>query len=76
MQLYNRVSGKGKMPNIAEILLKFKIVQLEGRLAIYESLVEDTAKLASMEKSISEVRDKLKQVAKAWDDCMLEDKNG
>jgi glycine cleavage system H lipoate-binding protein len=56
------------MCNIAEIFLKFKIAQLEGKIAIYETLIGEIAKLESMEKAASDVKDKLEGVAAAWND--------
>lgn len=61
------------MTDIAETLLEFKIVQLEGRLAIYESLVTEIIKLESMEQSVFEVRAKLESVTKVWENQMLGD---
>ncbi len=57
---------KGREPNIAETLLKFKIVQLEGKMAIYESLINEILKLDSMQKSVSDVRSRLNRVKNAW----------
>lgn len=55
------------MFNITEALLNFKIVQLEGQLAIYESLITEIEKLESMEKITSEIKFKLKDVVAVWD---------
>jgi len=57
---------KDREPNIAETLLKFKIVQLEGKMAIYESLINEILKLDSMQKSVSDVRSRLNRVKSAW----------
>lgn len=64
------------MSDIADILFKFKIAQLEGKIDIYESLVKDISKLDSMEKSISDVKSKLQCVMKAWDTHLLEINHG
>jgi hypothetical protein len=61
------------MCNVAEILLKFKVAQLEGKIAIYETLIYEIAKLESMEKAASEVKLKLEGVAAAWDDHLLKE---
>lgn len=64
------------MCNIAETFLKFKIVQLEGKIAIYETLITEIAKLESMEKAVSDVKDKLEGVAAAWNDHLLKEQHG
>ncbi|MBE9571687.1 MAG: hypothetical protein IMF11_13750 [Proteobacteria bacterium] len=63
------------MCNIAETFLKFKIAQLEGKIAIYETLIYEIAKLESMEKAASEVKHKLEAVAAAWDDHLLREQH-
>lgn len=59
------------MTGIAETLLEFKIIQLEGRLAIYESLITEIIKLESMEQAVFEVRAKLESVTAVWESQML-----
>ena len=66
MRLLGKVCIKDREPNIAETLLKFKIVQLEGKMAIYESLINEILKLDSMQKSVSDVRSRLSRVKNAW----------
>lgn len=56
------------MSNLAEALSEFRTVQLEGRLAIYESLFVEISKLESMEAKISEVKSKLENVAAIWNE--------
>lgn len=63
------------MCNIAEIFLKFKVAQLEGKIAIYESLIKEIAHLESMEKAASDVKDRLKGVAAAWDDHLSKEQH-
>ncbi len=60
-----------QVQSIAEILLKFKIVQLEGKLALYESLVSEISQLESLEKAASEIKGKLEDVTKAWENHAL-----
>lgn len=64
------------MTSIAETLLEFKIVQLEGRLAIYESLVTEIIKLESMEQAVFEIGAKLKTVTTVWENQMREEASG
>lgn len=64
------------MTDIAETLLEFKIIQLEGRLAIYESLITEIIKLESMEQAVFEVRVKLEAVTAVWESQMLGEVNG
>lgn len=56
------------MCSVAETFLKFKIAQLEGKIAIYETLIGEIAKLESMEKSICDVKHKLESVVVAWNE--------
>lgn len=55
------------MPSIAETLLKFKIAQLEGQRAIYESLIVEISQLESIEKTTFNVKRKLENVVRAWE---------
>lgn len=64
------------MCNIAEVFLKFKVVQLEGKIAIYETLITEIAKLESMEKAVSDIKDKLAGVAAAWNDHLTKEQHG
>ena len=59
------------MPSLTETLLQFKIVQLEGKLALYESLVSEISQLESLERTISEIKGKLEDVVEVWDDHMM-----
>jgi uncharacterized coiled-coil protein SlyX len=63
------------MEHLAKTIFEFKIVQLEGRLALYEVLITEIAKLESMEKAVSDVKAKLEEVAEAWDNRSLGAKN-
>lgn len=59
------------MLSTAEILFKFKLTQLEGRLALYESLVTEISKLEVIEKVTSDVKLRLEDVIAVWNECNL-----
>ena len=63
------------MTDLAETLFKFKVVQLEGKLAIYESLITEIVKLESMETAVSDVKIKLERVTAAWNKKQKVEKN-
>jgi len=58
------------MFSINETLFKFKVVQLEGKLKIYESLAQDISKIASIERAVSEIEKKLHCITVAWGDAL------
>lgn len=64
------------MSDAAEILLQFKVVQLEGKLAIYESLVTEISKLERIEKLAADIKLQLEGVITVWHKCNLERANG
>jgi hypothetical protein len=64
------------MANTTEILLKFKLAQLEGRLALYESLVSEISKLEIIEKVASDVKLKLEDIVTVWSKCYPEKNDG
>jgi hypothetical protein len=63
------------MCSIAEIFLKFKVAQLEGKIALYETLIKEIVHLESMEKAASEIQSKLEGITAAWDDHLLKEKH-
>ena len=63
------------MVDIAETLFKFKLVQLEGKLAIYESLLNEVAQLEHINAVVSNVKSQLEDVFKEWNTCNLEGKH-
>lgn len=52
--------------NIVNTFHDFRNVQLEGRLAIYESLITEIVKLEAVEQMASEVKLKLEEVVAVW----------
>lgn len=64
------------MANTTEILLKFKLAQLEGRLALYESLVSEISKLEIIEKVASDVKLKLEDIVTVWSKWYPEKNDG
>lgn len=59
------------MANANEMLLKFQVAQLEGRLAIYETLIPEISKLEAIEAVAAEVKLKLEAVVTVWAKCNL-----
>ena len=59
------------MANSTEALLKFKVAQLEGRLALYESLVTEISKLEIIEKVASDVKLRVAEAVTVWNKCNL-----
>lgn len=59
------------MADIAETLLRFKLAQLEGKLAIYEALVGEISQLEHVEKVALNVKTQLEDVVKVWHACGL-----
>lgn len=51
------------MASVVETLLRFKVVQLEGQLALYEALLPEIMKLEIIEKVAADVELKLETVA-------------
>lgn len=64
------------MSSLTDVLLDFKTVQLEGRLAIYESLITDMVKLEAMEAMASEIKLKLEDVITIWNSQASKGNNG
>ena len=56
------------MPSSAEILLKLKIAQLEGKLLLYESLTLEISKMESIQQVASEAKLQMKEVLEVWDE--------
>lgn len=61
---------------INEILLGIQIAQMRDKLALYESLIGEITKLDSIEKSVSEVKEKLERVAEIWSGQLIEQGDG
>lgn len=59
------------MVSITETLLRFKVTQLEGKLAIYETLIPEISKLEAIEAVAAEVKLKLEAVVAVWVKCNL-----
>lgn len=51
----------------AEILLRLKIVQLEGKVALYESLMQDLSKTETIQRVAKDIKVRLESVFEAWD---------
>lgn len=54
------------MANDDELALKFQVAQLEGRLALYETLITEISKLEVIERVAADVKFKLEVVATVW----------
>jgi hypothetical protein len=50
----------------AEILLRLKIVQLEGKIALYESLMQDLSKTETIQRVAEDIKVRLDGVFEAW----------
>jgi uncharacterized coiled-coil protein SlyX len=55
------------MCSTTELVLKLRIVQLEGRLALYESLISDLSNMASIQKVAGDIKLKLQDITRAWE---------
>ncbi|MBE9594048.1 MAG: hypothetical protein IMF19_11290 [Proteobacteria bacterium] len=53
------------MSSVVEMLLKFKIVQLEGKLLLYESLVSEFSRMESIQQVASKAEQQMKEILKA-----------
>jgi hypothetical protein len=51
-----------KMFDSTETLLKLKIVQLEGKLLLYESLILESAKMESIQQIASEAKHRMEEI--------------
>ena len=60
-----------------EILLRLKIVQLEGKVALYESLMQDLSKTEAIRRVAEDIKIGLKSVFEAWNrQKPVSDENG
>lgn len=50
----------------AEVLLRLKIVQLEGKVALYESLMQDLSKTETIQRVAEDIKVRLEGVLEAW----------
>ncbi len=55
------------MPSTTELVLKLRIIQLEGKLALYESLISDLSNMASIQKVAVDIKTKLGNVSSVWE---------
>jgi uncharacterized coiled-coil protein SlyX len=55
------------MCSTTELVLKLRIVQLEGRIALYESLISDLSNMASIQKVTGDIKLKLQGITRAWE---------
>lgn len=63
------------MANADEMLLKFQVAQLEGRLAIYETLISEISKLSIIEQVAASVKLRLEDVIAVLAESNLERDN-
>ena len=49
-----------------DILLKLKIVQLEGKVALYESLMQDLSKTETIQRIAEDIKVRLENISKVW----------
>lgn len=54
------------MSEAVELALKLRIVQLEGKVALYESLISDLSNMATIQKVTVDIKTKLQDVAQTW----------
>ena len=51
------------MLNTTELILRLRIVQLEGKLALYDSIISDLSNMASIQKVATEIKTKLQEIS-------------
>jgi uncharacterized coiled-coil protein SlyX len=54
------------MSSTTELVLKLRIIQLEGKLALYESLISDLSNMASIQKVAADIKTKLQSMPPVW----------
>ena len=60
-----------------EILLRLKIVQLEGKVALYESLMQDLSKTETIQRVAEDIKVRLRGIFEAWNrQKPVSDENG
>jgi uncharacterized coiled-coil protein SlyX len=57
---------KKKMQSETELTLKLRITQLEGKLALYESLISDLSNVAVIQEVTMGIQLKLQDVTRTW----------
>jgi hypothetical protein len=56
------------MSSSAEILLKLKIAQLEGKLLLYESLASELSRIESVQQVASNAKFQMEEILEVWDE--------
>ncbi len=54
------------MSSTTELVLKLRIIQLEGKLALYESIISDLVNMASIQKVAADIKTKLQNGSQVW----------
>ncbi|MEA3340235.1 MAG: hypothetical protein U9R15_09740 [Chloroflexota bacterium] len=54
------------MSSATELMLKLKIAQLEGKLALYESLISDLSNMETIQKVTVDIKTKLEDITQTW----------
>ena len=55
------------MSSTTELVLKLRIIQLEGKLALYESIISDLSNMASIQKVAADIKIKLQNIPPVWE---------
>jgi hypothetical protein len=54
------------MSSLTETLLEFRVIQLEGKLLLYESLTAELSKIEIVQKAASEAKLRMEEILKVW----------
>jgi hypothetical protein len=52
------------MSSLTETLLEFRVIQLEGKLLLYESLTAELSKIEIVQKAASEAKLRMEEILK------------